>query len=250
MVLGAITVIVVISTFGIGVIMVTSPVIQQWEQDQQQQWEQDHGTNQPPKETSTTGGDPIIFGNITYDKQFPDQKHWDTVCWFDFTGSGEKEFCARNMIGTMTVGIDNDGDGRFTTGDEIFWSLTKTSYEVAMQYDSNHNYWLDPKDDRYDDIMVTDFIGMYTLEELGIKSVHLLPDRTFENDCFGVGIYANPDTYVKDWAYDLCVKNGGYVNTEYIMPNDIRIVATNYDGIKMLDGNTVDTVAAVQGYWK
>lgn len=56
-------------------------------------------------------GDPMVFWEITYDKQYPDQKHWDTVCWFDFTGDGENEFCVRNMIGTMTLGIDLDGEG-------------------------------------------------------------------------------------------------------------------------------------------
>lgn len=132
-------------------------------------------------EVSTLFIDPLI---LQFDVNAP--LLGDSTFLFDLDGDGTLERIACPGSGCGFLALDRDGDGRITTGLELFGPGSGSGFGELAELDSDANLWIDANDPLFDQLLIwtPDSGGgerLQTLREAGVGAIAVMhAGTTFE----------------------------------------------------------------------
>ena len=94
---------------------------------------------------------------------------------FDINADGRAEQTAFATNGDAFLAMDRNGDGRITSGAELFGDAAgaRDGFADLSRLDSNRDGVIDQNDDRFDDLRVFDGRRTRTLADVGVQSISL-----------------------------------------------------------------------------
>ncbi len=97
---------------------------------------------------------------------------------FDLNGDGQEEEIAALENGSGYLALDKDGDGRISSGKELFGPQSGSGFKDLSQYDSDGNNWIDENDKIYASLKIWNKSangneGSVSLAEAGIGAIYL-----------------------------------------------------------------------------
>lgn len=94
---------------------------------------------------------------------------------FDLDGDGQSELVARLAPGSAWLARDLDGDGRATSGAELFGPSTGDGYAELRAADADGNGWIDEGDPAFASLRLwspSEGAGLATLAERGVGAIY------------------------------------------------------------------------------
>ncbi|WP_300458056.1 hypothetical protein [Desulfobacula sp.] len=122
--------------------------------------------------------DPLVINLNTTTPQFS-----ETTALFDLDMDGEKEDMAMLAPGSGLLTLDKNKDGIINDGSELFGPSTGDGFAELIEYDLDHNYWIDENDAIFDDLTIWENteqgdMQLTKIKDAGIGAIYLASAQT------------------------------------------------------------------------
>jgi hypothetical protein len=122
--------------------------------------------------------DPLVINLNTTTPQFS-----ETTALFDLDMDGEEEEMTMLAPGSALLSLDRNKDGIINDGSELFGPSTGDGFAELLEYDLDHNFWIDENDSIFDELTLWENneqgeMQLTKIKDAGIGAIYLANAQT------------------------------------------------------------------------